>query len=72
VVMEAGKIVEQGSPASLLANQNSRSVKSANEKQGGLDLVLKAGTIVVQGSPASLLANQNSRSVKSANEKHRG
>jgi hypothetical protein len=59
---ESGKNGEKGSPASLLANQNSRSVKSSNEK-------LEAGKIVEQGSPASLLANQNSRSVKSSNEK---
>ncbi len=72
MVMEAGKIVEQGSPASLLANQNSRSVKSANEKQGDGCLVLEAGKIVAQGSPASLLANQNSRSVKSANKQQGG
>jgi hypothetical protein len=58
---KVGKILVQGSPAFLLANQNSRSAKSANEQQGGWDLVLKAGTIVVQGSPAPLLANQVSK-----------
>jgi hypothetical protein len=47
-VLKAGKIVEQGSPASLLANQNSRSVKSASEKQGGLYIVLEVGKIVGQ------------------------
>ncbi len=71
-MLKAGTIMEQGSPTSLLANQNSRSVKSANKQQGGLEHVLKVGTIVEQGSPASLLANQNSRSVKSPNEKKGG
>ncbi len=63
-MLKAGKIVVQGSPASLLANQNSRSVKSANEQQGGLCLVLEVRKIVEQRSPTSLLANQSSRSVK--------
>ncbi len=34
-MLKAGTIVVQGLPASLLANQNSRSVKSANEQQRG-------------------------------------
>ncbi len=64
-MLKVGKIVVQGSPAALLANQNFRSVKSASEK-------LEAGKIGEQGSPASLLANQNSRSVKLANEQQGG
>ncbi len=36
-MLKAGTIVVQGSPASLLANQDSRSIKSANVKQGILN-----------------------------------